>query len=132
MHFAIGGSAVAAGERAALVALDDELAQGGGEEALFAPDVERHGVATHHDGQDVGVAGEAAGFAGGDAVTGVQERGSAEHTDQRLVVDVDQDPGPVGAVLGGLTAGGVAIGKGDQCVGSGLVVAELLTGQQGC
>ena len=57
---AVGGWFVAAGEDAALVALVEGGADGGGDESLGSADVEGYAVAAEDDGQDVGVAEQAA------------------------------------------------------------------------
>lgn len=57
--FAGAWGLVAAGEDAALVAFVEGCADGWGDEAVFASDVEDLGGSAEGDGQDVGVAGEA-------------------------------------------------------------------------
>jgi hypothetical protein len=61
---AVAGRCAAAGDDAAAVAGDEGAADGGGDEAVFAADVEGFGVGAEDDRDDAGVAGESARRAG--------------------------------------------------------------------
>ena len=75
MGLTIAGWAVAPGKRTFFIALSEGVADGGGGQAVLASDVEGHGVAVEHHGDQGGVAGQASGFGGGQVPAGVQGRG---------------------------------------------------------
>ena len=103
MGLSPAGGAGAAGPGAAAVAVGEDSALGGGEQALFAADVEDLGFAVDDEGQDLGVAGDAAGGGGGDGSAEV-EGGVLDGLGEGVVVQHHRDVGDVSAD-GGSVAG---------------------------
>jgi len=97
---AVAGYAIAAGEDTAAVADGDGLAQVPGEQAGGAAEVEDLGVRAHHGGEDVGVTGEPSCPRWADPGVGAHQGGAADTADQVVVVDEDDDAGPVITVPG--------------------------------
>ena len=114
----MGGWSVAAGEDAPAVAQHEGHAQVGWDEALRPPHVERNALAAEHRRQDLGVTGQLAQLAGGDADAAFDEPGPDAVGEQPVVVDHHADAGAVAAVGRGVLVQGGQLGQLDERVGA--------------
>lgn len=104
MHVTQVCRGLAAGVLAVAVLHDDGAPLGRGVKAALAAEVQDVGIGAEHGGDDAGLAGQAAGLAGGDAVPGVQ-RGGAQPAKQGIQAHRDHDGGVVAPGLGKLVGG---------------------------